>query len=161
MSDIQVRLATIADTDALVGMQVEFEEFFINLGAAAPYEIDADARRRDIIEFNFAAGHIGRTIVAEMDGEIVGRISFYRGYLAEVPPVWIFRLAGVFVRAPYRHMGVTRCMFDELINIARRENVKEILWSVWEPNTPAVAFYEKIGAKYCDADQERYMYLEI
>lgn len=80
---------------------------------------------------------------------------------ADVPPLWIFRLAGVYVRAPYRHMGATRRMFDALIDIAHHENIRQIMWSVWSPNTPAVAFYEKLGAKYCDADGERYMYLEI
>ncbi|MDR2901767.1 MAG: GNAT family N-acetyltransferase [Lactobacillales bacterium] len=162
MTKIKIRSARKNDIDALVEMQVGFEKYFQKLGSCEVYKINKAARRKDIMDLNFSKNHIMRTLVAEIDGVVVGRISFYKGYVAEVPPCYIFRLSGVFVREQYRRMGITKKLFDALIKIAKREKITSISWSVWGPNTSAVKFYDAIGAKYYSKEyDEHYMFLDV
>ena len=158
-----IRLARKKDIEQLVDLQVEFEKFFIKIGSSKPYKINRISRKKDIIDLNFAKNHIMRTIVAENDEKrIVGKISFYKGYLAEVPPYYIFRLSGVFVDEKSRGLGLSKMMLGKLFEIAKKENIKSISWSVWGKNKSAVKFYENIGAKYYESEyDEHYMFIDV
>ena len=157
-----MRLATSKDLDALVDMQVEFEKYFQNTNCCEKYKINKISRRKDILALNFSKNHIARTLIAEVNGEIVGRISFYKGYWAEVPPYWGFRLSGLFVHEKYRKMGISKMLFEALTKIAKKEKMKTISWSVWGQNVPAVRFYENLGGKYYSREHdEHYMFYDV
>lgn len=160
--NITTRFATPDDIPALVEMQVEFEQFFQNIGAADSYNIDRDARMRDLYDIHFGKNAFMRTLLAIIYDEIVGRISFYRGYTADVPPFYHMQLSGVYIRENFRGRGIMGIMFTQLREIAANENMKMIKWSVWGPNKNAVRAYEKMGAKrFSDAWDEHFMFLEI
>lgn len=162
MTDIITRFATSNDMPALVQMQVEFERFFQNIGSCERYDIDTDARARDLYDIHFGPNSFVRTILAIIDNQIVGRVSFYRGYTAEVPPFYHIQLSGVYVKDGFRGRGVMKVMFNRLREIAATENMKMIKWSVWGQNKNAVRSYEKLGAQYfADAWDEHFMFLEI
>ena len=162
MAQITTRFAGVDDLDALVDMQVGFEQFFQDLGSSEPYAIDAAARRRDLFDIHFGPNAFVRTVLAVVDGQIAGRVSFYRGYTADVPPFYHMQLAGVYVRPEFRRRGILGVMFARLRDVARDENMKMIKWSVWGPNAGAVVAYEKLGARrFSDAWDEHFMFLEV
>lgn len=161
MNNIKIRFAEEKDLSALVGMQVEFEKFFHNIGCDA-YEINRKDREKDIYDINFSEKSFVRTLIVEVNNNIAGKISFYKGYTAEVPPYFNFHLSGVYIHEQYREMGLSKILFNKLIEIAKSEKIKQLKWSVWGKNKHAYYVYKKMGAKnFAEDDDEHFMYLNI
>lgn len=159
--DFKIRFAEKKDLDDLVDLQVEFESFFQNMGCDK-YTIDRENRKESICELNFSQNPLLRTLVVEIEGGVVGRVSFYRGYNAAVPPIKVFHLSGILVRKEYRGNHLSERLFEKLIEIAKGEGVSRIFWSVWGPNDSAIKFYERIGGKFFQKEEdEHFMFLEI
>jgi GNAT superfamily N-acetyltransferase len=162
--EVKVRWAEPKDLDALVSMQVKFEKFFQNIGCDQ-YDITpagVQERRNDIEKLNFSTNPLLRTFVAEVDGHVIGRVSFYRGHSAGIPPYYNFNLAGLFVDPDYRGLRIAEKLFAALTELGKQEGITKIRWSVWGPNKSAARFYERIGGKYYQQeDDEHFMFLKL
>jgi GNAT superfamily N-acetyltransferase len=66
----------------------------------------------------------------------------YSSFLAK-PTLY---LEDVFVLPEYRRLGIGSIVFDFLKKEAIRNDCGRIEWQVLDWNTPAISFYEKIGA---------------
>ncbi|MEG4169026.1 MULTISPECIES: GNAT family N-acetyltransferase [unclassified Microcoleus] len=60
------------------------------------------------------------------------------------PCLW---LDDLFVQAPMRGMGVGTALLKYLAKIAESTNCGRIEWTVNTANAPAIAFYERQGAR--------------
>ncbi|MCL2439700.1 MAG: GNAT family N-acetyltransferase [Alphaproteobacteria bacterium] len=144
---IKIRFAERRDVPALVDMAYGFQDHF-NKGLGDDLEFPPPGRlEQDLIRLHFSDAPMLQTLVAEMDGVgIVGRISFYRGWAA----TWYlrFHMSGFFVLPEYRGMKIADKLFGALVDLARSEGAKKIVWNLWRPNKVARRFYEKMGGTY-------------
>jgi diamine N-acetyltransferase len=56
-------------------------------------------------------------------------------------------LEDLFVRPEFRGNGIGKAMLQELARIALAESCYGMKWQVLDWNTPAINFYEALGAK--------------
>jgi len=83
-------------------------------------------------------------VAEKNDGEIIGMALFYDVYYT-----WVGRslyLDDLYVKEKYRGSGVGKKLLDKVIEIGKQNNCKRIRWQVLDWNTPAMEFYQKIGA---------------
>ena len=104
--------------------------------------------KKDIVELNFSENPIRWTLVAEVNEQVVGQISWMKLYEAYMPPVFIYRLSGMYVKQEFRNMGVGKELFNKLKMIVTKEKIYEIKWGIWGQNEMAKIFYDTIGGKY-------------
>jgi len=85
-----------------------------------------------------------RCLIAQFNGKIVGMMVFYDAFSTwKGKMLW---LEDFIVLEDYRRLGIGKKMFDELTNLAKKENYTLIKWEVLDWNEPAIHFYKKIGA---------------
>lgn len=56
-------------------------------------------------------------------------------------------LEDLFVMPSHRHLGIGRALLVRLASLARERGCGRFEWAVLDWNTPAIAFYESLGAK--------------
>ncbi len=85
-------------------------------------------------------------LIAELDAEPVGFALFFHNY-----STWRGRpglyLEDLFVRPEGRGRGVGRALLRRLAQIALERGCARMEWWVLDWNTPAIGFYEKLGAR--------------
>ena len=99
-----------------------------------------------MLEDGFGTTSIFRAFVAENQdsNEIAGMALYYTAY-----STWkgkIFFLDDIVVKESYRQTGIGKKLITALIQDAKDNNIPQIRWQVLEWNTPAIKFYESIGA---------------
>lgn len=106
----------------------------------------AIATPADILRDGFGQEPKFRTLIAEWDGRPAGFALFFLNY-----STWLGRpglyLEDLFVRPEFRGNGIGKAMLRELARIALNENCYGMKWQVLDWNTPAIDFYEALGAK--------------
>jgi GNAT superfamily N-acetyltransferase len=86
------------------------------------------------------------TLLAETDGQVVGFAMFHASYLSFSGTRGLF-LTDLFVEASHRRRGVARALMAAVAEQCRSEGGQWIHWEVWRKNPPALAFYDRIGAR--------------
>jgi len=85
-------------------------------------------------------------LVCELDGKPVGYAVYFHNY-----STWLGRngiyLEDVYVTPAARGCGCGKALLQHIAQIAVRENCGRFEWSVLDWNTPAIEFYEALGAK--------------
>lgn len=93
----------------------------------------------------FDAGATAHAIVAEQDGRLVGMAIYFFNY-----STWQGRnglyLEDLFVEPACRGAGLGKALLAQLAAIAVEQNCGRFEWSVLDWNTPAIEFYESLGA---------------
>ena len=85
------------------------------------------------------------TLVAEIDGSVVGVLTLQRG---------IYRKnrhtanLGIAIKNGYRHQGLGTDLIMEAINWSRENGIKKVNLEVFSSNTNAISVYEKIGFEH-------------
>ena len=80
-------------------------------------------------------------IVAEADGVVIGTCVYYLTW-----STWKGRmmyLEDFVIREAHRRKGVGQLLFDEFLEISKKENAVMVKWQVLDWNEPAIKFYEK------------------
>ncbi len=94
----------------------------------------------------FDAGATAHAIVAEQDGRLVGMAIYFFNY-----STWQGRnglyLEDLFVEPACRGAGLGKALLAQLAAIAVEQNCGRFEWSVLDWNTPAIEFYESLGAR--------------
>ena len=152
---VVIRAAQESDVNALAAMNREFEEY-LNALADAPIDtvippINAEAFRRD--GFGQDAWFSG--LLAERDGRPLGYLLYHFGYWSDAAAGALF-VADLFVRVEARRQGVGKKLMAKAAQILRDRGGTAMLWSVWDRNSAAQAFYERLGAT--PIKEERLMY---
>ena len=50
------------------------------------------------------------------------------------------------IKEEYRNQGIGSSLFEETINICKKEDLNGMIWQVLDWNTPAIEFYKKYNA---------------
>jgi GNAT superfamily N-acetyltransferase len=99
----------------------------------------------DLVRDGFGSNPLFQVFVAEVDTEIVGIALYYYRY-----STWkgkTIHLEDLIVKDKMRGSGLGYALYTEIIKQAKKDHVRRIEWNVLDWNTPAIAFYEKTGAK--------------
>jgi GNAT superfamily N-acetyltransferase len=102
----------------------------------------------DLVRDGFSENPLFHTFVAEVRGEIIGVALYYYRF-----STWkgkTIHLEDLIVKENNRGTGAGFALYSEIIKQGEKDNVRRIEWNVLDWNSPAIAFYEKSGAKVLD-----------
>jgi GNAT superfamily N-acetyltransferase len=134
-----IRDARHGDEDAILALLLEFAAFE---KLTHKFRLSCEIISRDFM------GERRRVQcdVAQWDGVVVGVKIWYRIYgTFEARPALF--LEDLFVRPPFRRRGIGKGLVRQLVRYALEEGANRIDWSVLDWNTPAMEFYDEIGAQ--------------
>jgi len=83
-------------------------------------------------------------LVAELQNEIVGIALYYNRY-----STWkgkTIHLEDLMVTHDQRGKGIGKGLLNEVVAIAKADNLRRVEWNVLDWNTPAIDFYKSVGA---------------
>ncbi|MBU0616690.1 MAG: GNAT family N-acetyltransferase [Planctomycetes bacterium] len=140
MSDIRIRTATAADTDAVVA----------NNAAMA---LETEGRRLDPETLRTGVRRVladptrGVYYLAEIDGRVVGQLLITKEW-SDWRDGWFWWIQSVFVAPEARRTGVYRVLHEHAVAEARRAgDVCGIRLYTEQGNTRAQQVYERMGMK--------------
>jgi GNAT superfamily N-acetyltransferase len=115
----------------------------------ALYEREPDAAvatEADLLRDGFGPTPRFRSVIAEWAGEPAGFALFFTSY-----STWRghhgIRLEDLYVTSAMRGKGIGKALLAHLAQIAVAEGCPRLEWDVLNWNTPAIGFYESLGAK--------------
>ena len=117
--------------------------------ALATYEREPDVvatTEDDLRRWLFGADPVASVLVAEAAGRVVGMALWFRTYSTWTGQPGIY-LEDLFVEPEQRGSGLGRALLRELARIAVERGYPRVEWAVLDWNTPAVEFYEALGAR--------------
>lgn len=103
----------------------------------APHEVEVNLLQME--EWGFGSDKQFDFFVAEKQGEIIGLALYYYKY-----STWKGKclfLEDLIVTETERKNGCGKLLFNAVVKVAKREQVKRMEWQVLEWNTPAIDFY--------------------
>lgn len=104
------------------------------------------ATEEAIRETLFGERPYAEVIIAEDDGQPVGFALFFHNYSTFLGQPGIY-LEDLFVVPEGRGRGYGKALLAELARIAVARNCGRVEWAVLNWNTPAIEFYEALGAR--------------
>ena len=131
---------------ALPGDAVQILTFIREL---ALYEREPDAVHAtvpDLLRDGWGPEKRFDCLMAEVDGAPAGFALYFHNYSTWRGHAGI-HLEDLYVRPPYRQQGVGKSLLCAVARIAVDEGCVRLQWDVLEWNSPAIGFYEKLGAK--------------
>lgn len=135
---LRIRQATIQDISLVLQFIRELAEYEKAPQAAVA---TADDLKRD----GFSSNPKFRVSIAEWEGEPAGFAFFFYHYSTWRGQPTLF-LEDLFVRPRFRGKGIGRALLVYLARIAVDENCGRFEWQVLDWNTPAIEFYQSLGA---------------
>ncbi len=139
MSLLEIRPATPADVPQILAFIREL----------ALYEREPDAvlaTEADLLRDGFGPTPRFRSVIAEYDAIPAGFALFFNSY-----STWRghhgIRLEDIYVAPDKRGQGIGKALLIHVAQIAVAENCPRLEWDVLNWNTPAIGFYESLGAK--------------
>jgi GNAT superfamily N-acetyltransferase len=136
---LELRAAAETDVPAIRSLIRELAEYEREPAQAV-------AAEADLLRDGFGPAKRYSCVMAFWDGEVAGFAFYFHNY-----STWQGRrglyLEDLFVRPPLRGKGIGKALLVELARIAVREGCGRFQWQVLDWNAPAIAFYERLGAK--------------
>jgi GNAT superfamily N-acetyltransferase len=134
-----IRAATPADIPAIHRLIVEL----------AIYEKEPDAVKAthaDLARALFGDRPVAECVLAESDGQPVGLALFFTNFSTWTGKPGLY-LEDLFVMPAARGAGLGKALLVHLAGIAVARGYGRFEWSVLDWNTPAIGFYQALGAK--------------
>jgi GNAT superfamily N-acetyltransferase len=135
----QIKKATEENIPQIIALLHEFAEYENLLDAC---EITEERLRVAL----FGAGKVAEAIVAFEDEAPIGYAIFYPNF-STFRGQRGFYLEDIFIKKEFRGKGVGEGMIKHLAKLAKERGFERIDFLVLDWNTPAVKFYEKLGAE--------------
>lgn len=158
MKKIKIRFATLNDLDELAKLSALFEEHFCRIDNVCEKK-SLKSHKAQIKNLNFSKSPIMRTLVAVLNENIIGAISFYKGFTSDFGTAYHLPY---FLIKPEHRGGRTALLFlEELKKLAKKEKINSFIFSVYGKNKSAVKLYKHAGAKYWSEEDEHFMYIKL
>lgn len=136
---LRISPATRDDAELILDLVRELAEY-----EKLSHEVVATAD--DVRASLFGERPAAEALIARQGEQPVGFAIFFHNYSTFLARPGI-HLEDLFVRPAARGRGVGRALLVEVARIARDRNCGRLEWSVLDWNAPALAFYERIGAR--------------
>ena len=94
----------------------------------------------------FCENPLAFVLLAEIDGNAIGIATYHQIYSTFLAQCGIW-LDDLYIKAEYRRLGIGEALIKRLCEITQKIEGGRIDWIVAVNNTPAMEFYEKMGAK--------------
>ncbi|MBD2429455.1 GNAT family N-acetyltransferase [Phormidium sp. FACHB-1136] len=136
---ITLRPAIPADVPTLVAL----------IQALAEYEKlshEVTGRPEDLARHLFGERPYAEAVLAELDGTTVGMALYFFNFSTFLMQPGLY-LEDLFVLPDYRRRGVGQALFKYLGQLALERGCGRFEWSVLDWNTPAIEFYQRMGAE--------------
>jgi GNAT superfamily N-acetyltransferase len=135
---VQVRAATTADVEQIHALIVELAEY-----ERARSEVTGTPEL--LAEALFGPRPSAEAMIAEIDGETVGFALFHGTFSTWEcrPGIW---LEDLYVPPEHRRAGVGGVLLSEIARLTVERGCSRLEWNALDWNTPALRFYEKLGA---------------
>jgi len=143
MADLHIRTITAGDAEAVVRMWSDFARYLRELGDTDEQNFGVEAFLRD----GFGPDPAFTGIIAERGGIPVGYLLYHFGYDSDQATRFLY-IVDLWVDPAARRGGVGRALMGEAAARCRAKGGRALFWSVFAPNTLAVAFYEKLGGQF-------------
>lgn len=132
---IELRRAVESDASHILNL--------IELLAIYEREPDAVEVSESDLKSHLSSGKFD-VILAELKGEVIGMALYYWRYSTWKGP--FIHLEDLIVKEEHRGKKAGGLLLEAVIYEAKKAGCKRLGWEVLDWNTPAVEFYEKIGA---------------
>lgn len=106
----------------------------------------AVATESDLLRDGFGPNPKFQCVIAEWGGHPAGFAFYFYNYSTWQGRPGLY-LEDLFVRPQYRGKSIGKALLVHLAQVAVRENCGRFQWQVLDWNTPAIQFYESLGAK--------------
>ena len=136
---LSIRPATTADLRLIL-------EFIHDLAEYERAPEAAVATEADLLRDGFGSEPKFKCVIAEWQGQPAGFALYFYNYSTWQGRPGLY-LEDLFVRIEYRGKGIGKALLVYLAQVAVRENCGRFQWQVLDWNTPAIDFYESLGAK--------------
>jgi GNAT superfamily N-acetyltransferase len=135
---LTLRPAVPTDTALILEYIRELAEFEREPEAAIATE--ADIRR-----YAFSEHPLVKVTMAEWDGQPAGFALWFLNFSTWEGKPGLY-LEDLFVRPEFRRNGIGKALLKHLAALAVEEGWTRFVWQVLDWNTPAIEFYEALGA---------------
>ncbi|MDB5801418.1 MAG: acetyltransferase domain protein [Rhodocyclales bacterium] len=134
----QVRAAERGDVGTILAMIRELAEYeeLTHLCTATEDQLAAEL---------FGPDAAAEALVAVAGGEAVGYAIFFHNFSTFLGRRGLY-LEDLYVRPSHRHQGCGRALLLAVARIAAERRCARFEWMALDWNTPAIDFYEKLGA---------------
>jgi GNAT superfamily N-acetyltransferase len=139
---IQIRDATPGDVELIFSLIVELAEY----ERARAQVRGTPELLRDAL---FGREPQAEALIAERDGEAIAFALYYTTFSTWEcrPGIW---LEDLYVPPRHRRAGIGQALLSRLAQIAVARGCSRLEWAALDWNTPALDFYEKLGAARLD-----------
>lgn len=137
-SELAIRSATERDTGLIL-------EFIRGLARYERLEDRVVATEDELRRWLFGAERYAEVLIARAGEEPVGFALFFPNFSTFLGRPGIY-LEDLYVREDARGRGVGRALLARLAAIATERGFGRVEWAVLDWNTPAIRFYESLGA---------------
>ena len=149
-----IRPIRLDDAEAVGAMAQELNAAMRALGDKNEGRFDAACFRRD----GFGERPAFAGLIAEDAGQPQGYLLYNEMYDTDLAQRMLF-VIDLYVRPAARSHGLGRALMAEAERLCRAADGGALLWGVLHQNAAAMAFYEKLGARY--VDDVRFMTLRV
>jgi GNAT superfamily N-acetyltransferase len=135
---LTIRPATAADVPLILEFIRELAEYEREPQAAV-------ATQADLLRDGFGPEPKFRVDIAEWSSEPAGFALYFWNYSTWQGKPGLY-LEDLFVRPRFRGKGIGKALLVHLARVALKNNCGRLVWQVLDWNTPAIEFYESLGA---------------
>lgn len=145
--NFSIREAIKQDYEALCEIYEEVDFFHAEALPCVFRKVDGPARSRDFV-FNAIADKNSALFVAEKEGQIIGFVHILIREAQDIPilvPRRYVYIGELVVKKEFRRSGVGRSLIEKTHQWALDKGITQVELNVWEFNSGAIVFYEKLG----------------
>lgn len=136
---IEIRFATKNDVPLL-------REFICALAEYEKLSAECFATEEKLAGTLFGDKPVAEALIAYFDGQPGGFALFFHNYSTFLAQPGLY-LEDLFVKPELRRRGIGEALFRRLAQIACDRGCGRFEWSALDWNSPAIQFYERLGAK--------------
>ncbi len=138
MANIVVREAIEADASTIL-------QFIRDLAIYEKAEHEVKTDEAMIRETIFSKNAVAKALICEQSAKAIGFAVYFYSYSTWLGKKGLY-LEDLYVSPDYRGLGAGKLLFEALAKIAVENDCARFEWRVLDWNTPAIQFYEKMGA---------------